>query len=44
MCRNTMENIGSHENDLYSFVKTVPSGVGEVVKRQKEGWQYIKAE
>lgn len=44
MCENTMANIGADKDDLYSFVGTVSSGVGEVVKRQKEGWQYIKAE
>lgn len=44
MCRNTMKKIGATENDLYPFVKTVQTGVGEVVKREAEGWQYIKAE
>jgi intracellular sulfur oxidation DsrE/DsrF family protein len=30
------------EKDLYQGVKTVPGGVGQIMKRQEAGWTYIK--
>jgi intracellular sulfur oxidation DsrE/DsrF family protein len=43
-CENTMKKIGASKDDLLPFVRSVPAGAVEVIKKQQEGWQYIKAE
>ncbi|HUJ01362.1 MAG TPA: DsrE family protein [Usitatibacter sp.] len=40
-CANTLRELHVDRNDLYSFVRIVPSGMGEIVIRQGEGWAYI---
>lgn len=42
-CENSMKHMGITAADLIPGVKTVPSGIGEVVKREEQGWVYIKA-
>jgi len=41
-CGNTMKKAKLTEKDLASGVKVVPGGVVEIMKRQREGWSYIK--
>ncbi|MFB6078186.1 MAG: DsrE family protein [Halarchaeum sp.] len=41
-CRNTMDAKNYAESDLLSGVEPVPSGVGELAKRQAAGDAYIK--
>ena len=40
-CGNTLRELHVNRHDLYSFVHVVPSGVGEIVIREAEGWAYI---
>jgi intracellular sulfur oxidation DsrE/DsrF family protein len=41
-CAATMRAAKITEKDLYQGVKTVPGGVGQIMKRQEAGWTYIK--
>ncbi len=40
-CHNTMAARGLSPGDLLEVVQVVPSGVGELVRRQAEGWAYV---
>jgi intracellular sulfur oxidation DsrE/DsrF family protein len=42
LCNNTLKGVGLKKDDLIEGVELVPSGVGELVKKQAEGWSYIK--
>ncbi|MGE5607842.1 MAG: DsrE family protein [Bacillota bacterium] len=42
-CQNTMNRKNVTEKDLMPFVTTVDSGVAEVVRKQEDGWSYIKS-
>ncbi|CAB1129204.1 DrsE domain-containing protein [Candidatus Hydrogenisulfobacillus filiaventi] len=41
-CANTMRARAVTAAELLAGVSVVPSGVGELVRRQQEGWAYIK--
>lgn len=41
-CGNTLAAHKLRPGDLHASVEVVPSGVVEILKRQKEGWVYIK--
>ncbi|MEN6329276.1 MAG: DsrE family protein [Methanobacteriaceae archaeon] len=41
-CNKTLQSLQLKPEDLLEGVKVVPSGVGELVKKQKEGWIYIR--
>jgi len=41
-CGNTMRKAKVTEKDLAPGVKVVPTGVLEIMERQKQGWNYIK--
>ena len=41
-CANTMKEMGIDKEALLDSVMIVPSGVGELVKKQAEGYTYIK--
>lgn len=41
-CLNSMSRRDIAEADLLEGVKTVPAGVGELVKRQDAGYAYVK--
>ncbi|MFO1431812.1 MAG: DsrE family protein [Candidatus Competibacteraceae bacterium] len=41
-CRNTMSLWNIQKDDLLPFVITVDSGVAEIVRRQADGWAYLK--
>jgi len=42
-CQNTMRKKKVSRADLLPFVTTVDSGVAEVVRKQEQGWSYIKS-
>jgi uncharacterized protein len=41
-CENTMRNTKVTKNDLYGGIGFVQAGVTHIMKRQKEGWAYIR--
>lgn len=41
-CANTMKEMGISKEALLDLAVIVPSGVGELVKKQAEGYAYIK--
>lgn len=41
-CENTLIHRKLSKADLLPFVGTVDAGVAQVVRRQKQGWQYIR--
>jgi intracellular sulfur oxidation DsrE/DsrF family protein len=40
-CRTTMAGRGLTADDVLEVAQIVPSGVGELVRRQAEGWAYV---
>ena len=40
-CQNAMKFINVKTEDLFPFASQVDSGVAELVRKQKAGWQYI---
>ena len=42
-CRNTLSARHLTPADLLPSATTVDSGVAEIVRRQEQGWAYIKA-
>jgi intracellular sulfur oxidation DsrE/DsrF family protein len=41
-CENTMINTKTTRADMYSGISYVPAGVTHLMKRQREGWAYIR--
>lgn len=41
-CENTMKRKKLKREELYDFAGTVPAGLAEIIRKQKEGWAYIK--
>jgi intracellular sulfur oxidation DsrE/DsrF family protein len=41
-CVNTMENTKTSKSDMYGGIGYVQAGVTHIMKRQKEGWAYIR--
>ncbi len=41
-CEFTMSQRNIKHEDLVPFAKTVPYGLVEIIKRQKENWNYVK--
>lgn len=41
-CENTMQNTKVDKNDMYGGIKYVQAGVTHLMKRQMEGWAYIR--
>jgi intracellular sulfur oxidation DsrE/DsrF family protein len=41
-CENTMENTHVSRDDMYGGVAFVQAGVTHIMKRQQEGWAYIR--
>ncbi len=41
-CNNTLIERKIDRNQLYDFIAVVPSGTGEIIIRQGEGWSVIK--
>lgn len=42
ICNNTIKGLNLEKKDFVEGVNIVPSGVGELTKKQSEGWAYIK--
>ncbi len=42
MCGNSLRGLGIAESDLLEETHVVPAGVGELVRKQTEGWAYIR--
>lgn len=42
-CENTMKKKHVTKDQLLPFATTVDSGVAEVVRKQEQGWSYIKS-
>jgi len=42
-CDNTLRSRGLTAVDLVEGVRTTPSGVGHLVRRQQVGWSYLRA-
>ena len=42
VCANSLRQQNLTEDFLLDLAEIVPSGVGEIVRRQSEGWAYIK--
>ncbi len=41
-CHNTMKAMGLEKSDLVEQVQVVSSGVGEIIRKQGDGWLYIR--
>ncbi len=41
-CHNTLEERKISRNEIYDFIGIVPSGNGDLIIRQAEGWSVIK--
>jgi len=41
-CENTMQNRHVSRDEIYAGVRFVPAGVTHIMKRQAEGWAYIR--
>ena len=41
-CENTMTNTKVTKDDMYSGIAYVKAGVTHIMKRQREGWAYIR--
>jgi uncharacterized protein len=41
-CQHSMEHLNVGREDLLELVEVVPAGVSELVKKQTEGWAYIR--
>lgn len=41
-CQNTMRNTKTEKADLYHGIGFVSAGVTHIMKRQSEGWNYIR--
>jgi len=42
-CENTMKKKNVTKDELVPFAKTTDSGVAEVIRKQEDGWSYIKS-
>ncbi|WP_025764580.1 DsrE family protein [Dyadobacter tibetensis] len=43
VCAKMMEGAKLTEQDLIPTLTIIPSGIGQLVVRQQEGWSYVKA-
>ncbi len=41
-CENTMRNTKTTKDQMYSGISYVGAGVVHIMKREREGWQYIR--
>ncbi len=41
-CENTMRNTKTTRADMYSGISYVDAGVVHIMKRQREGWSYVR--
>ncbi len=43
VCNNSLKSLHLNSSSILDFASVVPSGVTHLVKRQHEGWSYLKA-
>jgi intracellular sulfur oxidation DsrE/DsrF family protein len=41
-CENTMRNTKTTKTDMYAGISYVDAGVVHIMKRQREGWAYVR--
>ncbi len=41
-CQNSLDHLNLSRENLLDLVEVVPAGVSELVKKQAEGWAYIR--
>ena len=41
-CQNSLEHLNLSREDLLNMVEVVTAGISELVKKQVEGWAYIR--
>lgn len=41
-CNNSLREKNLNRNDIYDFLAVVPSGAGEIILRESEGWAVVK--
>ncbi|MDA8335890.1 MAG: DsrE family protein [Peptococcaceae bacterium] len=41
-CRNSLRSLNMEDGELPGFIKVVPAGITELVRRQQEGWAYVR--
>lgn len=41
-CENTMRNTKVQKSDMYAGIRYVDAGVVHIMKRQREGWSYVR--
>jgi intracellular sulfur oxidation DsrE/DsrF family protein len=41
-CENTMRNTKTQKSDMYAGIAYVDAGVVHIMKRQQEGWAYVR--
>jgi intracellular sulfur oxidation DsrE/DsrF family protein len=41
-CQNTMRNMSLTPKDMLAEIGYVPSGVGELLRKQQQGWAYVR--
>ncbi|NIQ06477.1 MAG: hypothetical protein GWO20_12345 [Candidatus Korarchaeota archaeon] len=42
VCANSLDDLGIEEEELLDFAEIVSAGVSELVKKQNQGWAYVK--
>ena len=42
VCFNSLDELGMQKSDLYPFMTLVPSGILEIVRREADGYAYIR--
>ena len=42
VCGNSMKHLEIQQSDLMEYATVVDSGIGELVKKQAQGWAYIR--
>jgi hypothetical protein len=42
VCSRTLRAMGIGEEEVIAVAEVVPTGTGELVKRQSEGWAYVR--
>lgn len=41
-CQNSLDHLNMQRTDLLDLVEVLPAGVSELVRKQMEGWAYIR--
>ncbi len=41
-CQNSLDHLNMQRSDLLDLVEVVPAGVSELVRKQNQGWAYIR--